>query len=151
MFGKGFDASVVLREGTLGYIGPGVHKKQIMFLGDEIYHIKQPHSKYFKNNAGDFGRLGEELDNQFASATELLAEMRYRAYHIPYAYYESLRGANGEFQLVSKDISNDKIEIAKAIENPDKNTVINELKAIFKVINATDKTMQDNLSKISAG
>ena len=40
-------------------------------------------------------------------------------------------------------------KIAKAIENPDKNTAINELKAIFKVINATDKTMQDNLSKVA--
>lgn len=116
MFGKGFDASVVLREGNLGYIGAGAHKKQIMFLGNDIYHVKEPHSKYYKNNAGDFGVSGEAMDNEFAAATELLAEMRYRAFHIPYAYYEVFRGKGGEFQLVSKDIANDKIEIRTLAE-----------------------------------
>lgn len=110
-FGKGFDASIILREGTLAYEGSGVHKKQLMILGDDIYHIKQPHSKYFKNYAGDFGRGGEALDNEFATATELLCEMRYKAYHIPYANYEAFRGEGGEFTLLSKDIAVDNIEI----------------------------------------
>ncbi len=116
MFGKGFDASVVLREGSLGYIGPGTHKKQIMFLGDDIYHVKQPHSKYYKNNSGDFGNASEALDNQFATATELLSEMRYKAFNIPYAHYESFRGNNGEFKLISKNIDNDQIEIRALAE-----------------------------------
>lgn len=115
-FGKGFDASFVLREGTLGYIGPGAHKKEIIFLGDDIYHVKVPHSKYYKNHAGDFGAGGEALDNQLAASTELLSEMRYRAYHIPYAYYETLRGKNGEFKLLSKDIENPQLEIRTLAE-----------------------------------
>ena len=40
------------------------------------------------------------------------------------------------------------IKIAKAIEKTNKNEAIKDLCDIFKVINATDKTMLDNLSKI---
>lgn len=115
-FGRGVDTSLVLREGTLGYVGSGIHKKHIMYLGDEIYHIKEPHSKYYKNHGGDFGVSGERADNQFAAGTELLSEMRYRAFHIPYAYYESFRGNSGEFMLMSKDITTATIEMRTLAE-----------------------------------
>ncbi|MBQ4647007.1 MAG: hypothetical protein IJB79_06635 [Candidatus Gastranaerophilales bacterium] len=40
-------------------------------------------------------------------------------------------------------------KIINAINNDDKETAIKELKDIFKVINATNKTMEDNFSKIN--
>ncbi len=115
-FSKGFDASVVLQRGEEDFLGSGKCKKMIIRLGQDIYHIKEPHSRYYKNNKREFGASGTMMDNELATITELMAERRYRSFHLPYAYYELLRGDNGEFKLISKSINNDKVEVKSLSE-----------------------------------
>lgn len=105
-FSDGFSVAHVLKHGRAHQ----EDKRIVLRVGDEIYHFKTPHSRYFKNHETYFS--GEEalVDNSLSASTELLSERRYRAFKFPYAHYETLKNNKG-ITLVSKDIQNDDIEL----------------------------------------
>lgn len=89
---------------------PAMPKKIVMEYGGERYHVKIPHTRYFKNNRKLFTGITSLYDNTIATASELISEKKYKAFHFMTAGYDVTK-RNEEFVLVSKRIDDDKIEM----------------------------------------
>lgn len=107
-FSDGFSVAYVTKNSKPYLDG----ERMVLKVGDEIYHFKTPHSRFFKNNRDDFLIKEAVADNQLATATELLSERRYRAFKIPYVHYEAVTSNNKQtITLYSKDIRTEDIEM----------------------------------------
>lgn len=89
---------------------PAMPKKIIMDYDDERYHVKVPHTRFFKNNRKLFSKETSASDNEIATASELISEKKYKAFHFMTAGYDITKRYD-EFVLVSKRIDDDKVEI----------------------------------------
>ncbi len=103
------DPEIILTKGKRVNF-PAMPKKIIMDYDNERYHVKVPHTRFFKNNRKLFSKETTASDNKIATASELISERKYKAFHFMTAGYD-LTKRNDEFVLVSRRIGDKKIEI----------------------------------------
>lgn len=104
-----FSAKNVLESGTKLTLG-SEQKRTMMELDGELYHVKVPHTRFFKNSRNSYVTESIKKDNFLATTSELISERKYKAFHFLTAGYD-LSQKNGKFILVSKHMSDEKLDL----------------------------------------
>lgn len=102
-------AEEVLRNGKRVNF-PAMPKKTVLELGKDRYHIKIPHSRFYKNNKNMYAKETVLRDNFICTTGELISERKYKAFNFMTAGYDMTK-KNNEYVLVSKRIDDEKLEL----------------------------------------